>query len=330
MSSDRPSGPTTKKVRLGERTMLACIHCKQKKLKCDGQTPKCQNCVRTNRDCLVEDPATGLHRPRDYLKSLETRVAYLELLLQQTRPEVALDHLDDTEGAHVGPRQTHGTAEFLNLDHASPGDGDESIDDLSTEVALLCLSAAGSEPHYFGPSCAVSFSRIVSATMGLPKRGGSSQHGGALPDTHAPEVERTFSVSFPSRNLATTLTQAYFKNIHPQYPFLHKPTFLAWEDKCTRASLAGDLDSAGDLPLFFVLMACYSLYRVDFWLIWNQVYAIGSLALGPAHRDSAEAYYSKALDHQASVLDRDGLESIQSILCCAVYSIRSPVGVSVW
>lgn len=259
------------------------------------------------KDCLVEDPATGLHRPRDYLRSLETRVAYLESLLQQTRPEVALDHLED------GQRQ-------LSQDQISPGrDADnENIDDLSTDVALLCLSAAGREPHYFGPSCAVSFSRIVSATMGLHRRGGTSQHSGSAAwpesDIQEPEVQRTVSASFPSRNLAATLSQAYFKNIHPQYPFLHKPTFQAWEEACTRANQSGNMETAGDLPLFFVLM----------------VYAIGSLTLGSAHRDSAAAYYSMALDHQAPVLDLDSLESIQSVLCCAVYSVRSPVGVSLW
>ncbi|KAL1597293.1 hypothetical protein SLS60_008877 [Paraconiothyrium brasiliense] len=278
-------------------------------------------------DCLVEDPATGLHRPRDYLQSLEARVAYLEGLLQESRPDVALDHLGGRDGlsnhlasnAMDGTNQSHaqnGGIDFLAFDSASPVGNveEENIDDLSSEVALLCLSAAGREPHYFGPSCAVSFSRIVSATMGLPKRKGSSQHSVAGPEIQDPEVRRTVSVGFPSVSLAASLSQAYFKNIHSQYPFLHKPTFSAWEEECYRAHSIGDLNSAGDIALFFVLM----------------VYAIGSLALGPNHRDSAEAYYAMALDHQESVLDLDGLESIQSILCCAVYSIRSPVGVSLW
>jgi hypothetical protein len=159
MSSERNSGSHPKRQRIGERTMLACTGCKQKKLKvsiiatgryvmfaqalqCDGQTPKCLNCVRSNRDCLVEDPATGLHRPRDYLRSLEARVAYLESLLQQSRPEVALDHL-----SAAGVPQSA-------VEQVSPGweACDENIDDLSSDVALLCLSAAGREPHYFGPS----------------------------------------------------------------------------------------------------------------------------------------------------------------------------------
>ncbi|KAL2818637.1 hypothetical protein BJX63DRAFT_383600 [Aspergillus granulosus] len=89
----RATPPAAKRPRIGERTTLECIGCKQKKLKCNGRSPKCQNCVKSGRDCLVEDPATGLHRPRDYLKSLESRVAYLESLLQQVRPDVALDHM---------------------------------------------------------------------------------------------------------------------------------------------------------------------------------------------------------------------------------------------
>jgi len=112
-----------KRPRVGERTVLACIGCKQKKLKvgiihlqyapfladleCSAMT-KHRNDKNASKldeanssfifeshltDCLVEDPATVLYRPRDYLQSLEARVAYLEGLLQQVNPEVALDHL---------------------------------------------------------------------------------------------------------------------------------------------------------------------------------------------------------------------------------------------
>jgi hypothetical protein len=30
------------------------------------------------------------------------------------------------------------------------------------------------------------------------------------------------------------------------------------------------------------------------------------------------------------MLEMDNLQSIQAILCCAVYSIRSPIGISLW
>jgi hypothetical protein len=212
-----------------------------------------------------------LHRPRDYLKSLEIRVAYLESLLQQSRPEVALDHLEFSDQNDRGndfsnndqlfsgaidralPASGHGSSQdqVKILPNPENGADNERIDDLSTEVALLCLSASGREPHYFGPSCAVSFSRIVSTTMGLPKRNGSSQHSTTL---HDREIERTVSVAFPSLSLGKALSQAYFATIHPQYPFLHQPSFLDWERLCTEACMRGNLEQAGDLPLFFVLM----------------------------------------------------------------------------
>lgn len=229
--------------------------------------------------------------------------------MQESRPDVALDHLNCTDEPSdflMGPvMQDHrGTnphtqpagIDFFAFNSESPtGNVDEdNMDDLSSEVALLCLSAAGREPHYFGPSCAVSFSRIVGATMGLPKRRGGSQNSIMEHEDHYPGGQRTVSAGFPSASLAAALSQAYFKNIHPQYPFLHQPTFRAWEETCSRAHAAGNLESAGDIPLFFVLM----------------VYAIGSLALGPSHHDSAGALYAMALDHQETVLDLDGLESI--------------------
>ncbi|KAL4864329.1 hypothetical protein BDV12DRAFT_201196 [Aspergillus spectabilis] len=49
MSPSQAIPPAAKRPRIGERTMLACIGCKQKKLKCDGQSPKCQNCAKTGR-----------------------------------------------------------------------------------------------------------------------------------------------------------------------------------------------------------------------------------------------------------------------------------------
>ncbi|KAF4339738.1 transcription activator acu-15 [Fusarium beomiforme] len=291
---------------------------------CDGQVPKCQNCVKNGRECLVEDPATGLFRPRDYMQSLEARVAYLESLLQQTRPDVALDHLMGLEKDASNLSPTAATP-FAGPSEANAGgnsqraistDAQDTADQLSTDVALLCLTAASKEPHYFGPSSAVSFSRIVSAAIDLPKKVGGSQASNIRFEHGSSDwnFSGTFPISFPSPPLGTTLSQAYFNNIHPQYPFLHQPTFQFWEELCFKSDLSGNLSAAGDMAQFFVWM----------------VYATASLALGPAHYDTAESYYNMALRHQPSVLELDSIESIQSLLSCAVYSIRSPAGGSLW
>ncbi|KAF5649605.1 transcription activator acu-15 [Fusarium sp. NRRL 52700] len=273
---------------------------------CDGQIPKCQNCEKNGRECLVEDPATGLFRPRDYMQSLETRVAYLEGLLQQARPDVALDHLMGLEKdsssfspsaatPFVGPTESEPVG---NGQRDVSAEAEDARDQLSTDVALLCLTTASKEPHYFGPSSAVSFSRIISTAIDLPKRSQAStirfEHGGFL-DWNCPQP---FPISFPSPPLGTALSQAYFGNIHAQYPFLHEPTFRFWEEQCFKADLSGNLSAAGDMAQFFVWM----------------VYATASLALGPAHYDTAESYYKMALKHQPAILELDSIESIQSLL----------------
>ncbi|KAJ5836281.1 transcriptional regulator family: Fungal Specific TF [Penicillium robsamsonii] len=296
--------------------------------------------MRNQQECLVEDPATGLHRPRDYMQSLESRVVYLEGLLRESRPGVTcygddqnearnvepiapfvpttsaqtpeastFSQLRDSPGPYTSSTHTHKAPSSLSREHAG------QVDHLSSEVALLCLNAAGGEPHYFGPSSAVSFSRIISATMGLKGEKSSSlprtfeDSEESHPNTRPDRVPR-----LPSPSVSVNLSRAYFDNIHPQYPFLHRPTFCKWEQDVRGPSQSVNISTAGDVSLFFVLM----------------VYATGSLVLSQNQHGAAAMYYSMALDYLPSVLALNNLESIQSILCCAVYSIRSPTGASLW
>jgi hypothetical protein len=242
-------------------------------------------------DCLVEDPATGLHRPRDYVQSLEARVAYLEGLLQESRPEVAIDHfagldrsrqrkqteegvLDSNGAANVAPgaattATATATATTSQLQQISGGTPNSDISDvrstephesdlLSNEVALLCLGAAGREPQYFGPSSAVHFSRIVSSTLRLPRRGGTGSHYSNTSDSATRRITARYQ-GFPDTAMMAKLSEAYFSNIHPQYPFLHQPTFRVMEQECLEASLRNNINAASESSLFFVLMVRHLL-----------------------------------------------------------------------
>lgn len=118
----------------------------------------------------------------------------------------------------------------------------------------LAVGSVSFLPYYFGLSSAVSFSRIISIAIDLPKRLQAStirfEHGGFI-DWDCPQA---FPVSFPSPPLGTALSQAFFGNIHAQYPFLHEPTFRFWEEQCFKADLSGNLAAAGDMAQFFVWM----------------------------------------------------------------------------
>lgn len=130
------------------------------------------------------------------------------------------------------------------------------MDALSSEVALLCVSASGREPQYFGPSSAVSFSRIASTAMGLPHRhgGAGSQQSNLEDATSRSRRAATAPKGLPSRERLAALSQAYFCSIHPQYPFLHQPTVEMMQMLCLQAESDGNLSAAGETSLFFVFM----------------------------------------------------------------------------
>ncbi|KAJ5512847.1 transcriptional regulator family: Fungal Specific TF [Penicillium fimorum] len=242
-------------------------------------------------------------------RNVETIAPFVSATSAQTPEASTFSQLRDSPGEYTSSSHAHQVSSALSKEHAG------QVDHLSSEVALLCLNAAGGEPHYFGPSSAVSFSRIISATMGLKSEKSSSSprtfddSEESHPNTCSDRVPR-----LPSPSVAVNLSRAYFDNIHPQYPFLHRPTFCKWEQDVREPSQPVNISTAGDVPLFFILM----------------VYATGSLVLSQSQHGAAAMYYSMALDYLPSVLALNNLESIQSILCCAVYSIRSPTGASLW
>lgn len=225
----------------------------------------------------MEDPATGLHRPRDYIRSLETqakflddRVAYLESILKETRPDLALDHMttENPEAEFEASPITSGGTRVRESGNSwagnRAGDGQApGADVLSDEVALLCLGAAGREPQYFGPSSALSFSRIAGSVMGLPRgnRATSSQPSNLNGQSGSQKQYRPDSgfghrlvQEFPSPEKMAQLSQAYFGNIHLQYPFLHRPTIRGMEKECREAQLRGELTQVEDVALFLLLM----------------------------------------------------------------------------
>lgn len=268
-------------------------------LQCDGQTPSCRNCIRLGRgrcfpgyalvisvirltltlnisDCLVEDPATGQHRPRNYMQSLEARVALLEGLLQEVRPDVAIDHFtmssstmhppdyrDTSVMSHrdtdvIGPDRSSDFVTIGDLNETSPDHVGDDADDLASEVALLCLNASGREPHYFGPSSGLSFSRAISSALRIGKVPElNSQGRSGIPNANTEARRKFLHPLLPSQTAGSVLSQTYFDNIHPQYPFLHRPTFEAWESECMKSFHTGSTERSSNASLFFVLMVLY-------------------------------------------------------------------------
>ncbi|KAL2416860.1 hypothetical protein ABEF95_008753 [Exophiala dermatitidis] len=317
--------------------------------------------------CLVEDPATRRQQPRNYLATLEQRVAFLEGVVNQYRCHDLAPNPAQHQAGHV-QHPEHGQIPYgvstpselgqsqyslgggvpFNAPTQTPvhgntatdeaqAQGPDGLDELASKVGLLSLNAAGAEPHYLGTSSIFAFSRVINSalrnvvlrkpqsTVGNNNNDSDSYatRSAADPSTVSPrgdDEDNDYEASalptpclLPEYPVAVLLSNAYFQNIHYQYPFLHEPTFRLWEATLVGKRAGFDTLISNPIPLFFL----------------NMVYAVGALLL-PNLGYSAERLYMSAQLYVDNVMARDNLESIQAILCCAVYSVWSSIGTSHW
>lgn len=66
------------------RSISACKRCRNKKIKCSQEFPKCKACQKANAECVSLDPATGKEIPRSYIMFLENKISQLENQLKIT------------------------------------------------------------------------------------------------------------------------------------------------------------------------------------------------------------------------------------------------------
>ncbi|TEA10639.1 hypothetical protein C8034_v009059 [Colletotrichum sidae] len=142
-------------------------------------------------DYLVEDSRPELHRPRKYIESLEARLAHFEGVLQQVRPEVALDQSEPMPITH--------------MPSAFPNTPDNSKPDERVFSRALRAPLAEADGFLSG----VSFSRILSATMSLSRKGGRLQHSrGGHGKDFGSEVPREVSLRLSLPTLGANLSEA--------------------------------------------------------------------------------------------------------------------------
>lgn len=126
----------------------------------------------------------------------------------------------------------------------------DDMNDIATKVGLLSV-AAGAEPHYLGSSSAITLCRIINSALvqALPKKG-RQDSARRSNDNHS----ASSPFMFPNSENCVRLSDAYFDQIHTQYPFLHEPTFRSWEATFLPSEMANmsDLGSFSSFALYMV------------------------------------------------------------------------------
>ncbi|KAK5705941.1 hypothetical protein LTR17_021232 [Elasticomyces elasticus] len=210
----------------------------------------------------MEDPSTRRQLPPGYIETLEARIAMLEGLLRDSRPEVSLDHIrpDDSNPSlgefEAAPEVESDVTRMYFDTPTAPATASNA--DVPEMLERLCMSSVVGSPAYFGLSSPLTFSRVLGTTFkALRFHGpGLTMSGIDIDNTVLGPIPRPTPAPLPVRFFGELLEGAYFDHIHPQYPFLHRPTFRSWQDQVFSTTDRGEIPRP--LHLFFVYMAYYA------------------------------------------------------------------------
>lgn len=93
---------------------IACILCRKRKLRCDGNKPSCGTCYRLNHNCEYSEERKKSGPKRGYVKLLEARLKQVENLLE-TR-DGSNDTTQNATGQASNSKEPGNPASAMNLD----------------------------------------------------------------------------------------------------------------------------------------------------------------------------------------------------------------------
>jgi len=188
---------------------IACVLCRRRKLKCDGNKPSCGTCNRLQHDCSYDEVRRKSGPKRGYVKQLEARLAQVETLLKTQ------DDQPNGDKSKSANRQTAPEANMVAPDFSNIAVGQDNVDMLShmeRTINQFDAPAQAQFPH-----------AMLGAT-------GTGTGGMEIP------VEEQFpwemiglglDEPLPTQDVIDELNQAYFDKIHPSLPMIHRARYYA-------------------------------------------------------------------------------------------------------
>ncbi|CRK11556.1 hypothetical protein BN1708_010190, partial [Verticillium longisporum] len=266
------------------------------------------------------------------ISKLKSRVNWLESIIKDRCPDVdlfqelALDNgfdavdgqdstirveaLSPTPGAVAEP-----VTQPSNLPARGPTEQPAHTNGLlSHEIGLVSLNSS-QDPRYIGPSSGHFLARLMLApgrreATSLNAGRLSPPRGSALPLALVESLQGPLPL--PSMEQATILSNAYFDMLHPQYPILHRPTFMA------------NLARAYDSPAISRSSSSFQIFMV---------LALGATTISQQHkvRLPAESYCLSALEHFDYLNIDNSLQGLQSLLLLLIFTLHCPnTRLNVW
>lgn len=184
---------------------------------------------------------------------------------------------------------------------------------LTHEIGLVSL-VTNQDPRYIGPSSGYFLARVMLDSSA--SRLDASDRPPHLPARDAPFPTQLVEaiqapLPLPSRDMATQLADAYFSVIHPQFPVLHRPTWLRMLEQ---AYAPGETDPVVGFHVFMVL-------------------ALGAMVLSARLRARVpgESYCLSALEYYPGLNLENSIQGVQCLLLLLIFTMHNPyMRLNVW
>lgn len=196
---ERPPSWSELKTKAGKerkRLPLACIACRRKKIRCSGEKPACQHCLRSRIPCVYKVTTRKAAPRTDYMAMLDKRLKRMEERVIKIIPKEETSGMAAIGRANVNPSPQ---SQPVKNGSAKKRQADEAFGPEFDDWAQSGMNNAG-------------------AIMTRPPKGLETDEKRLL--TEGGE-------SLPSKEIQEHLSETFFDYVYGQtYHVLHKPSFM--------------------------------------------------------------------------------------------------------
>lgn len=215
---------------------------------------------------MVEDPVTKQQQPRAYQQLLEERVAALENMVRdihagasQVHPQQHHSELTMHVSGLPDTAETAAVATAVPRQSACHNENVGRLNDTENSHSLMHSPAntpsnpASDRPRYLEPS-----SVLVTSSLQRVQLQGPGISMGGISDPLLIGQLQAVPCPLPSAGVGDVLMRAYFDEVHPQYPILHKDTVVGWQKAVLQSNASDGAESRDPVMLYFLNMVSLS------------------------------------------------------------------------
>ncbi|KAK6533752.1 hypothetical protein TWF694_002683 [Orbilia ellipsospora] len=285
---------------------VACVRCKQKKIKCDGKSPSCSACVRAKEQCLIPDMVTGRAYPRGYIEHLENRVSELQSIIDTRLREARITQNRQTSFSSIHTNST------TTSDPFTPGKR-SSATTITPQYADFTLSPKEEA------QADLALARLLVQTLHLKDHGPCISKLSYLVsnDSSSAAQSTTKAAPLPPQSMSHSLINLYLQNEHRCFPFLSQEEIYAALRRVYNHVSVPSIGDPSSQDYFQTFM----------------IFAIGSLSHTDGEQDPTSTgftYYNSALHYVAKLSLMSGISAIQNLLLLCIFSLNAKISQDAW